>query len=101
MRALLQGHEQNFVLLAAKMAWEIRPAGTDKGSAVRAIMEHPPFAGRLPIFVGDDVTDEDGIAAAAALGGLGLRVAEAFGEPADVRAWIARIAGRREESASF
>jgi trehalose 6-phosphate phosphatase len=101
MRALLQGPEQNFVLLAAKMAWEIRPAGTDKGSAVRAIMEHPPFAGRLPIFVGDDVTDEDGIAAAAALGGLGLRVAEAFGEPADVRAWIARIAGRREESASF
>jgi trehalose 6-phosphate phosphatase len=92
LRALLHGHEEEFVLLSAKMAWEIRPAGTDKGSAVRAIMQHPPFAGRSPIFVGDDVTDEDGIAAAVALGGFGLRVADAFGEPRDVRRWIAQIA---------
>ncbi len=81
-----------FHLLGAKMAWEIRPAGADKGSAVRALMAQPPFAGRLPVFVGDDVTDEDGIAAALALGGIGLRVPEAFGEPAGVRAWIGRLA---------
>jgi trehalose 6-phosphate phosphatase len=46
----------------------------------------------VPIFVGDDITDEDGIAAAVSMGGMGLRVAEDFGEPADVRAWIASLA---------
>lgn len=81
-----------FHLLGAKMAWEIRPAGADKGSAVRALMAQPPFAGRLPVFVGDDVTDEDGIAAAIALGGVGLRVPDAFGDPEGVRAWIASLA---------
>jgi trehalose 6-phosphate phosphatase len=91
LRKLLEG-AAGFSLLAAKMAWEVRPAGVDKGFAVRAIMARAPFAGRLPIFVGDDITDEDGIAAAVSLGGIGLRVAEDFGEPSDVRAWIATLA---------
>ncbi len=90
--ALIAPADGRFRMLGAKMAWEIRPDGIDKGGAVRALMAHPPFAGRLPVFVGDDVTDEDGIAAAVALGGVGLRVPEAFGEPTDVRAWIARLA---------
>jgi trehalose 6-phosphate phosphatase len=79
-----------FTLLAAHMAWEIRPQGVDKGAAVRALMQRPPFVCRLPVFIGDDVTDEDGIAAAIALGGAGLRVAEAFGDPLGVRAWLGR-----------
>lgn len=77
-----------FALLAGSMTWEVRPAGVDKGGAVRALMASPPFAGRVPVFVGDDVTDRDGIAAAMALGGVGLLVAEAFGTPAAVRAWL-------------
>jgi trehalose 6-phosphate phosphatase len=77
-----------FSLLRGSMTWEVRPAGVHKGVAVRALMQSPPFAGRVPVFIGDDVTDEDAIAAAAALGGAGLRVAEAFGTPADVRAWL-------------
>lgn len=89
---LLAPEANRFQMLGAKMAWEIRPAGIDKGGAVRSLMAHPPFAGRLPVFVGDDVTDEDGIAAAQAMGGIGLRVPEAFGEPSDVRAWISRLA---------
>jgi trehalose 6-phosphate phosphatase len=83
---------QDFAVLPAKMAWELRPVGMDKGTAVRALMERPPFAGRVPVFIGDDVTDEDGMREARALGGLGLRVPEIFGEPAGVRAWIARLA---------
>jgi len=54
-------------------------------------MEAPPFAGRIPVAIGDDVTDEDAIAAARARGGFGLRVGEAFGGPAEVRAWLAAI----------
>ena len=86
----------DFHLLAAKMAWEIRPADTDKGTAVRALMARPPFAGRLPVFVGDDTTDEDGMREAVALGGAGLMVADIFGDAAGVRAWIARLANEEE-----
>jgi trehalose 6-phosphate phosphatase len=92
LRALIADETDKFALLAAKMAWEVRPAGIDKGFGVRAIMQRAPFAGRLPIFIGDDVTDEDGIAAAKSLGGIGLRVADDFGAPGDVRAWLARLA---------
>jgi trehalose 6-phosphate phosphatase len=55
-------------------------------------MEQPPFLGRLPVFIGDDVTDEDGIAVAARIGGAGLRVQEAFGDAGGVRAWLTAIA---------
>jgi trehalose 6-phosphate phosphatase len=37
-------------------------------------MDEPPFRGALPIFVGDDLTDEAGFAAAEDLGGYGVRV---------------------------
>jgi trehalose 6-phosphate phosphatase len=57
-----------------KMVVELRPPGTDKGVALSAMMAEPPFAGARPVFVGDDVTDEDAFAAAAALGGFGVLV---------------------------
>lgn len=81
-----------FAMMAAKMAWEIRPSGADKASAVRALMQRAPFRGRVPVFVGDDVTDEDGARAARALGGFGLMVDSSFGDPAGVRAWLAGLA---------
>lgn len=91
LRALV-GDSRDFAVLPAHMAWELRPNGADKGSAVAALMRTPPFAGRLPVFVGDDVTDRDAIAAAEALGGVGLWVPDAFGDPAGVRAWLAHLA---------
>lgn len=81
-----------FELLAAKMAWEVRPVGVNKGAAVRRLMASAPFAGRVPVYVGDDVTDLDGMAAARALGGVGLEVEPVFGAPAGVRAWIEGLA---------
>lgn len=77
------------IVMPASMAWEVKPAGIDKGHAVTALMQQPPFAGRTPVYIGDDVTDEDGMRAARALGGLGLRVQDSFGDPAGVRAWLA------------
>jgi trehalose 6-phosphate phosphatase len=87
---LLAPHDATFQLLAAHMAWEIRPRGADKGSAVLAVMALPAFAGRVPVFIGDDVTDEDGMRPARAMGGAGLFVPDVFGDAAGVRAWLAR-----------
>jgi len=77
---------------SAHMAWEVKPVGIDKGRAVREIMAEAPFAGRVPVFIGDDATDEDGMAVARAMGGLGLRVQEHFNDAAGVRRWLAGLA---------
>ncbi len=91
LRALI-ADAPDFAVLEANMAWELRPHGADKGTALGTVMRAPPFAGRLPVFIGDDVTDRDAIEAARAQGGVGLWVHEAFGDPAGVRAWLARAA---------
>ncbi len=54
--------------------YELKQRAVSKGHAVRAFLAEPEFAGRLPIFVGDDVTDEEGIRAVQAAGGFGVRV---------------------------
>jgi trehalose 6-phosphate phosphatase len=81
-----------FELHPAHMLWEVRPRGADKGRAVVALMRHAPFAERLPVFIGDDVTDEDGMRECRKLGGAGYRVDEVFGDPAGVRSWLHRSA---------
>lgn len=93
-RRIIAGHEDAYRVLQANMAWEIKPRGADKGTAVEALMAAAPFAGRVPVYVGDDVTDEDGMRAARALGGLGLRVADVFGDPAGVRNWLRTLAAK-------
>jgi trehalose 6-phosphate phosphatase len=60
-----------------KMVAELRPEGSDKGEALCRLMREPPFAGARPVFVGDDLTDEDAFRAAAALGGEGVLVGPA------------------------
>jgi trehalose 6-phosphate phosphatase len=84
-----EGHR--FTVMPAHMAFELKPRAADKGTAVMSLMARAPFAGRVPVYIGDDVTDEDGIRAAEALGGIGLRVQEHFGDAAGVRAWLARL----------
>ena len=98
---MVSSRADQFTLLPARMAWEIRPRGADKGTALAALMEQAPFAKRLPVFVGDDVTDEDAIEAARARGGAGLRVPDMFGDPAAVRAWLDALAGRSASAQRF
>jgi len=57
-----------------KMVIELLPPGFDKGRAVRNFMELQPFKGATPIFVGDDITDEDGFKAVLGYGGGGVLV---------------------------
>ncbi len=56
------------------MVAELRTPGAHKGDSVRAFLAEPLFAGAQPVFVGDDITDEDGFEAAEALGGFGVVV---------------------------
>lgn len=63
-----------FEIQPGKQVVEIRPRGVDKGAAMAAFLADAPFAGRRPIFVGDDLTDEPGFAAAEAAGGFGIKI---------------------------
>jgi trehalose 6-phosphate phosphatase len=62
------------VVLPGKMVFELKPAGVDKGVAVRAFLEEAPFKGRVPVYMGDDVTDEHAFAAVNALGGISIKI---------------------------
>lgn len=94
---LIGEHGGGFDLVPGKMVFEIKPKGADKGRAVETFMERRPFAGRVPVFVGDDVTDRDGMAAAERLGGYAVHVGgEAGGRywlpsPKFVRLWLAGL----------
>ncbi len=101
-RSLVPDNHPWFRLIPAREAVEIGPRATSKGHAVERLMKDSPFKGRRPIFVGDDFTDEAGMSAARRFGGEGLRVQEVFdGDPALVRAWLARnvdrLSGREKE----
>lgn len=55
---------------------ELRLGGRDKGRAIGDLMKLEPFSGRVPVFVGDDTTDEDGFNAVQEAGGVGVKVGE-------------------------
>ena len=59
-----------------RMVFELKPGSANKGTALRAIMAEAPHLGTRPIFIGDDLTDEHGFAAARELGGAGILVGE-------------------------
>ncbi len=89
------------VVQAGKRVVEVKPAAASKGAALRRMMAAPPFAGRRPVMLGDDATDEDAMRAALDLGGLAVKVGAGdsvaplrAASPAAVRAWLARAAGR-------
>jgi trehalose 6-phosphate phosphatase len=92
-------------VLPGKCVCEIKPAGFDKATGVRELMTHEPFAGRRPIFIGDDVTDESAFAAMPDLGGVAFSVgrhaqgvAGHFDQPSHVRAWLLRLVNHGKAS---
>lgn len=88
-------------IIFGKMVIEIKPPGFNKGTGLRHMMQHAPFAGRRPIFLGDDTTDEDALAVLPEFGGLGISVglrrlpgaARFVDLPRDVRRWLASLTG--------
>lgn len=66
----------DFTIRPGRMMFEARPRGISKGTALRAFMREEPFLGRTPIFIGGDVSDEDGFIAAQELGGVGIKLGD-------------------------
>jgi trehalose 6-phosphate phosphatase len=94
-------------VLPGKAVVEIKPARVSKALAVAELMKLPPFHDRLPIFIGDDVTDEPVFPVLAQFGGLGFSVGRVvpdvnghFENPESVRGWLTRIANRRQSKQS-
>lgn len=73
-QSLAQQH--NLDVKRGKCVIELVGRGANKGAAVAAFMGKAPFAGAMPVFIGDDVTDEDGFAMASELGGFGVLVGD-------------------------
>lgn len=94
-----------FELLEGDSVIELKPAALNKATAIEAFMAEEPFAGRTPIFIGDDRTDFDGFGAVRRNGGVdisvGNRVAARWNlpDPGAVRAWLERFAAEGTRSA--
>jgi trehalose 6-phosphate phosphatase len=101
MRELLASLGDGFELLAGNMVFEIKPGGFDKGTAIAAFLEEPPFHGRVPVFIGDDVTDEFGFSLVNNLRGHAVKVGAGassarwrLADAKAVRAWLTAFAER-------
>ncbi len=82
---------------------EVREKNISKADAVSIVAGWPEFAGREPVFIGDDTTDEDGFRAAAEAGGYGVKVGPGdtaahyrLADVGSVHEWLALSASRQE-----
>jgi len=103
LREAAQRLGDGFEVLGGKMVIELKPSGRDKGSAIEEFMREPPFAGRTPVFIGDDQTDEYGFGVINRLGGQSVkvgagpsvarwRIADALAVRTWLGAWLERFA---------
>lgn len=101
MRAIVAELGDAFELQSGKFVVEIKPGGKDKGSAIGEFAAEAPFAGRRPVFIGDDLTDEPGFDVVNRLGGHSVKVGPGITrarwhlfDAAAVRRWLASYAGQ-------
>jgi trehalose 6-phosphate phosphatase len=87
------------------MVFEVKAHAGDKGAAIEFFMNEAPFAGRLPVFIGDDVTDEAGFAVVNKRGGVSIKVGDgettahyALDDPEAVMDWLETFAGTAEQA---
>lgn len=100
MRHCLRELGRDFELLEGNCVFEIKPAAYNKATAIEAYLQEEPFAGLIPIYIGDDRTDFDGFGAVRRHGGVDIAVGEAvparwrLEDPAAVRAWLQSFAAQ-------
>ena len=107
MRDLQSRLGSGLVIQKGKKVVELRPADADKGQAIRALMQRKPFTGKIPVFVGDDLTDEAGFAAVNQLGGHSVKVGPGksgarwrLKNVDEVRAWLSEAIARADTNLS-
>jgi trehalose 6-phosphate phosphatase len=92
-----------FELLEGDAVLEIKPAANSKATAIEAFLREPPFAGRMPVFIGDDVSDCDGFAAVRRHGGMTIAVGDRvtadwrLPDPGSARTWLRMLAAAQSE----
>jgi trehalose 6-phosphate phosphatase len=96
-RRAAQASNGALAAVAGKMVIELMPRSGGKGRAIADFLADAPFHGRLPVFIGDDTTDEDGFAVVNRLGGVSVHVGcgatiarHNLATVGDVLAWLAR-----------
>ncbi len=96
----LLAQQSGLAVQKGKMVAELKQAHHDKGNGIAALLARPPFSGRKPLFIGDDLTDESGFLFVNAQGGVSVRVGPAgiasnaryrLADPASVRAELHRL----------
>lgn len=70
----------------------------DKGKATHSLLLAPAFQGKFPIFIGDDITDEDGFRAVNALGGMSIKIGDGptvaqyqFKNTGELQSWLQQL----------
>jgi trehalose 6-phosphate phosphatase len=94
---LLEQLGKQYQIQPGDMMLEIKPRGFSKATAIRAFMHEAPFSGRRPVFIGDDLTDQDGFPAVESMGGLSIGVGDRvqgqyhLDTVSEVRSWLKSI----------
>jgi trehalose 6-phosphate phosphatase len=105
----LLAQQSGLAVQQGKMVTELRQAQHDKGNGIAALLANPPFSGRKPVFIGDDLTDESGFRFVNAQGGVSVRVGPAgiasdahyrLPDPASVRGELRRLLANYEAGSS-
>lgn len=102
--ATLPGYE----LQPGNQVLEFKPSGMDKGRAVHELLQHEPFVHRLPVYLGDDLTDEHAFDAVNRAHGISIRVGDrqpsaarfTLPDPVATTAWLARVLDALTQGAS-
>lgn len=91
-QAALEALGPDYRIQYGKAVAEILPSAAGKGKVIERFLQEPPYAGRIPVFIGDDLTDENGFKVVNAQGGLSIRIGQGesvarvrLGTPADLR----------------
>lgn len=87
--ATLVARYPELVQQPGKCVVELKPAGVNKGAAITDFMQTPPFSGRIPLFIGDDLTDEAGFRAVNAMAGISVKVGDG---PSDAQHYLSDVA---------